>query len=506
MARIETEYAFVSGFWAHAAEETGYAARIAANVQPQHLEHQAPRVLYGLLSEGMLVEGGAATNNVELVQAAIRMCPPEEQGTISDIWHTATLHVKPPQLGAYVTSILAASTAREQRQLLTSAAQVATDHLHAHDYAAVSQTAEDAAMRLYAIGAERPGRARIRSREEISAELLAAIDAPAAGGVVWPWPRLTRVLGLLARGDVVGITGEAGAGKSTLLTALFAEWTRRNVPCIVFSTEMRAKFLNRAYAGLAGVPQLVAEQELFNPRDLAVLRMLSDMWGCSTEVVRVRCSDYAEKYRSVVKEWQSKPWEVVELADLSPEELMGHLRVIRRRYGGAQVVVMVDHMLNLRYEGGHDALQVGPASRRIRELCQEDQEGGLSAVLLYQPRKADTGAEDRAKFAPVSAGRVIGGVARVLDRHMSVYLRYVKTQPYGLTEWGTRPCAYDERGTPEFGGSEGEPGCKIDDEHVYIKVDKNRTGGPSPTQILDFHQPSGRIYEAAHQQEASRAA
>jgi hypothetical protein len=70
-----------------------------------------------------------------------------------------------------------------------------------------------------------------------------------------------------------------------------------------------------------------------------------------------------------------------------------------------------------------------------------------------------------------------------------------------FTPWGTPRCLLDTQGYPIFvppppEGLEHQDGAKLDDEHVYLKVDKRREGGEVPYTLI-FHTdgPSGRIFE-----------
>ena len=105
----------------------------------------------------------------------------------------------------------------------------------------------------------------------------------------------------------------------------------------------------------------------------------------------------------------------------------------------------------------------------------------MSGVLLFQPKKGEVGKEGIAAYRPVAAGAVKGAVASVLDVHFSPYRVLI-----------------DEDGKPCRPSRLGDDGVTDDSAHIYLKPDKNRTGGPSPTQILNFDAVSGRIWDEDH--------
>lgn len=481
MAKTETEYAFVLGFWQYAADPDAqsYATRIMSGVMPEHLEQPVLREVYATITDRMTQDLPTDPGDVQLYGELAKRC---SESPVLDGLH-ADVQIYPRQkLGHLVTEILESHNARRQRRTLTEATAEMDELLKSGLYAAARTKGESTALELLALGAERPGKRTLRSREELTKALLAAGEHGTPAGIAWPWPRLQRVLGFLPRGAVAGITGEPGTGKTTVLGNLFMEWTRRDVVCLVYSTEMRSKFLNRAYATEAGIPQRIAEQELFNVRDAKTLRILAREWGCDELTARTRTVAYWDQFKPVVEAWQEKPWEVVDISDLKPKDLMGFTRHIRRRYAGAHVVVMVDHMLNLAFdEREKAALYVGGVTTEFREMCQDDQDGGMSGVLLFQPKKGEVGKERLAAYRPVAAGAIKGAVASVLDVHFS---------PYRVL--------LDEDGKPTSPAKVGDEGTVDDSENIYLKPDKNRTGGPSPTQILRFDANCGRIWEEDH--------
>lgn len=483
MAKTETEYGFVLGFWKHSAdpESHNYVTRIMSGVMPEHLERPVLREVYAAVCDRMTQDLPVDPGDVAFYGELARRVGADGM-VLLDGLHADVQTYPHQKLGHLVSEILESHNARRQRELLKDASAEIDQLLEAGTYAAARSFGESTALRLLALGAERPGRRTLRSREELTAALLKAGEHGTPGGIAWPWPKLQRVLGFLPRGAVAGITGEPGTGKTTVLGNLFMEWTRRDVVCLAYSTEMRDKFLNRAYAAEAGIPQRVAEQELFNVRDSKTLRILAREWGCDELTARTRTVAYWDRFEPIVREWEGRPWEVVDISDLKPTDLIGFTRHIRRRYAGAHVVVMVDHMLNLEFsEVEKAALYVGPVTRQFRDLCQEDQDGGLSGVLLFQPRKGEVGREGHAAYKPVAAGAIKGAVASVLDVHFSPYRALV-----------------DEDGNGVDPRRMGDDGVRDDHEHIYLKPDKNRTGGPSPTQILRFDAVCGRIWEEDH--------
>ena len=70
----------------------------------------------------------------------------------------------------------------------------------------------------------------------------------------------------------------------------------------------------------------------------------------------------------------------------------------------------------------------------------------------------------------------------------------METSDNWTTPWGTQKAVLRADGRPKLAKPEAD-GAKLDDERVYVKIDKDRIGGEGPTIALEFDKPSGRIYE-----------
>jgi hypothetical protein len=123
--------------------------------------------------------------------------------------------------------------------------------------------------------------------------------------------------------------------------------------------------------------------------------------------------------------------------------------------------------------------------------------------MLFQPRKPAAGTT---QYGPIAGHQIRGhsSIWNELDVHISPFRMWVKTnEQLGRTHWGTVACDYEQgKPMPKLAKPESD-GAKLDDEHVYIKIDKRRVGGEGPTVMLHFDAPSGAVYEldTTHSQE-----
>src|SRR5690606_7821419 len=129
------------------------------------------------------------------------------------------------------------------------------------------------------------------------------------------------------------MTAYSGSGKSVWAANLAARWTRRGVPVIAFPTEMGERWVARAVAaetyGAQRVRQWVVEKR---------------QWSRATPEER-------ELYAEMITEYRTRPLEIVNRPNITPAQITAAVRVLRKRWSGRTVVVVVDHMHRLDYEG-----------------------------------------------------------------------------------------------------------------------------------------------------------
>lgn len=296
-------------------------------------------------------------------------------------------------------------------------------------------------------------------------------------GVTLPYPKLEEACGPWIPGDVVALPGYSGSGKSQLVANLVRLWVRRGVPVIAFPTEMRARWLSRILAADAEVRQWIAEKR---------------QWKRATD-------DEVMRYTAAMTELRERPLEIVNRSNISPAELLAATRVIRRRFAGRTVVVVADHMHRLNYEGEEPNKAVGPSTKLFKDFAENDREGGIIFVLLYQPRKPQIDV-----YRPIAAHEIRGDstVWNEIDTCVSPFRAWVKCDPVLKTPWGTPRTLVDPSGRPMLAKppklGKPEAGSKLSDEHVFIKIDKRRVGGEGPTISLNYDGPSGNIYELSN--------
>lgn len=292
-------------------------------------------------------------------------------------------------------------------------------------------------------------------------------------GVELPWDNLNQQIGPLVPGEILGITAFSGQGKTTLDANLFVGLAEAQIPQIVFSTEMGARWLSRAAAAFGWASQKNAEK---------------NMWGDDALGRR--------KYQSALQRMKEWEFEIVTVGNITPTEIANRTRVLRQRWPNQTVVVHIDHLHRLDYGRKDPNEAVGSATKLLKDMASEDRNGGMVVVALFQPRKPP---EIEFLYRPVAAHQIRGNsmVWNELDIHISPYRTHVKLDPLGgSTPWGT-PKAWTK-------GSDGMPvraleakdgETKIADEFLFVAVDKRRIGGPGDEVVLHFHAPSGRITE-----------
>lgn len=316
------------------------------------------------------------------------------------------------------------------------------------------------------------------TQEEIADHLLAKLSKDKPAGYNWPWPKLQKVMGIISPGKVIGVTAYSGNGKTMFVCNLFRELVIRGIPVIIFPTEMDLQWIERVVASLARVPKEYAEE--------------GDWRNASDEEIT--------RYRDAMQALIGLQWDIVQQPGISPAEIIARTRVLRRKYRGQQVVVIVDHMHRLDYPGGvsaDDALGAGKATADMKNSARSDRDGGLTYIPLFQPKKPR---EEADQFRPVSGATGIrghGSAYNEVDIHISPWRRVVKCTEAVRTEWGTPLAIYDkDTDIRPASGTFGEEGTKLDDEHVYLTVDKHRVRGASlETIMLNMHAPSGFMYE-----------
>lgn len=385
-------------------------------------------------------------------------------------------------LRTFGRKVLSRHRARSQEDLLYGAYQSTREALaNGQSVKSISDRVMDNLISLHSRLSEHGGPV---TQEEITRHLLAKLDSGKANGYSWPWPLLQKKVGLISPGKVYGITAYSGNGKTLLMCNLFRELVIRGTPVIVFPTEMDLQWMERVVATLARIPKEFAEE---------------GDWRTAT-------SEQMDRYREAMRAFVGLQWDIVQQPGISPAEIMARVRVLRRKYRGQQVVVIVDHMHRLDYGNvsADDAMGAGKATEQFKNMARADREGGLTWFVLFQPKKPE---EEAKQFRPVTGASGIrghGSAYNEVDLHISPWRRVVKCTEYERTEWGSPLAIYEkETDNKPARASFGENNSKVDDEHVYLTVDKDRIRGADlETLMLNLHAPSGYIYEQDYLRDA----
>lgn len=467
MARAETEAQFVALWWRDARHGKDSALRIMGHIRGEMLEHlplaDAYTYLTGRFAKGLDLDDLEAKADLTRI--------------LGKQWYQ-TIAAESQQRGSiasYVRQVLFNWRARRQASYLQDmadqAAQLVSDEVQEEE---PSKLAHEVMAKLASFHTTQGDLDQPVTQQEITdrarQRLLTRTDN---AGIAMPYSKIADHTGNLLPGDVVAIAGYSNSGKSLYAANLWRFFVTQQVPVIAFPTEMGLAWHARAVAAHSRTPQLVAERE---------------QWSLAT-------AEQIEAYDFGLRDLGQCPWEIVPKPSITVAEIIARTSVLRRRWPGQTVVLMVDHMHRLDY-GSEDAdAMVGRATREIRNWIKQDTEGGIIAILLYQPRKP---LDDLQLYRPVDGYRIRGKseVWNEIDFLLSPYRRWVKADPSPVnrTPWGGPGTLYNKDGWPQFTVPNKE-GSKLDDERVYIKIGKRRVGGEGPTAVLQVDAPSGHIYQ-----------
>lgn len=480
-----TEWEFVWRWWAHASHGNPVAAELLQYVPPEALwKDRFLREVYDYLGQ-QHAKGASVTDTTvtaHLLHIAKALGKHDEWARL-ERFALMQDPEDPEELRQHARSVIGLHRTRSQLDMLEGAALLTRQVLEGKEpggYLEARRYAEDLMQRLLTLHSKHAERGGPVTQEEIVTHLLQRVDPTRTPGIAWPWPMMNDLLGEIMPGDLIGLTAYSGNGKTLLIANLFLCWALADIPVIVFPTEMELRFLERVVAAFARVPKRFAEKGDWRTATPAQMR----------------------RYREAMRQLIGLPWDVVQQSSISPEEVVARVQVLRRKWRGRHVLVVVDHLHRLRYPPGvkpDDALGVADASQKLKNMALDDRDGGLSVLALYQPKQP----EDEAKrYRPVPMFGIRGhsGAPTELDVHFSCFRRVVRTTSARRTPWGTERALYEhETDAHPAAGEFGKPGTKLDDEHFYASKDKDRVNGVQGSHMdtigLHIHSPSGFIYE-----------
>lgn len=329
------------------------------------------------------------------------------------------------------------------------------------------------AMEVYA-DSKGSGHLGYASSDEVIEVLAERAHSGEDSGISFPWRKLEGHCGPMIPGEVVAITAYSGGGKSTFASNLMDRLMLERHPCIAFPTEMHLQWMERLFAGRAGVPQKRAEKRQWRGAE-----------------------DDLEKYMRVLHETKEagEPWKIVPRGQITPQEIATSVRILRREWPGRTVVVFVDHMHRLDYGEEKADEAIGDATQMFKNMATDDSEGGLIFVLLFQPKKPD---RENGEYSPTAGSRIRGHSSawNEIDIHLCPFRAYVEVNRHQENQWGTKRTKLLQNGFPKIvRPSATKQDRKVDDEHFFVKVDKRRIGGEGPTLVLNFNPVSGKIWQ-----------
>jgi replicative DNA helicase len=418
-----------------------------------------------------MAEAGVAVDGVSLMGHLIETAAMAEVGGSAHIEAVLALSSREDAFQSHLSKLAEKYAAREVAKVGEGILKAITGK---HKPQAII---ERAVARLSAVASLATSRQGMSTREEFIANERANMDRGPDTGVPMPYEKVSQFTGDLVPGDAVGVPGYSNSGKTLFVANLARYWAIRGYPSIWFPTESQEKFLSRVAAAHARIPQIYPER---------------NAWHQASPSERAA-------YESALDDLSQCPWGIVPQRMITPQEIIAQANARRREYDGQPVIVVVDHMHRLNYGGENPAFAVPKATQDLRNWAGDDRHGGIILVMLYQPKKPDL---DVSVYKPVSGYGISGSGLTMaeLDLIISPYRRWVKTSsewkhnPYHRTAWGTARGLTLNDGRPDFAKPEADD-AKVDDEHVYLKIGKRRTGGEGPTVMLNIDAPSGHIYQ-----------
>jgi len=462
MALVDHEAQFIAIFMHDALLGKDTAVRIVGHITPAMFEWEQMAEAYEFVATRF--SAGNPVDDLETETKLTEILGPAWYGTI------LAQSKRGGKIGDYTKRVLYNYRARKQAAFLAKASAEAARIVGVDDEKAAA-IADTTISKLATFHTTQGDSNKPVTRDEITQRGLDRLTKRGKSeGVAMPYTKLAEQTGNLLPGDVVAIAGYSNSGKSLLVANLWRMFGTMGVPTISFPTEMGLAWHARGVAAHSKVPQMIAERE---------------QWDTATP-------EQIEAYEFGLKDMGRCPWEIVDKSSIGVHEIIARASVLRRKWPGQTVAVIVDHMHRLDYGREEADFAVGAATRLIRNWAKEDDMGGIIPILLYQPRKP---ADEIELYRPVDGFRIRGKseVWNEIDILLSPYRRWVKVDTTKRTPWGTPACLYDQHGYPQFALPNTE-GAKLDDEHAYVKLGKRRVGGEGPTVMLSVDSPSGHIF------------
>lgn len=472
MSAIEIhELSFVGQYWSAAMAEDRAAWTAQSLIDPLMFADASLGALYGRISHKF-----AAGEPVGLEEITAVAREADQIQLLSLVIDVASHH---RTLMYHADKLFEAYRARRQLHLLRQGVEEAEKSLEKPERA--RKVADRITIALLDIFAQQPGEGKPQTRDELVDDQLRRMDQEEDRGITLPWPKMQDACGPWMPGEVIGLSGYSGSGKSTVTANLAMMLAKRGTPVIVFPMEMGEQWVSRAACTLSRFPQVLAEKGLFHKAT----------------------TEQRNRYRGWLEEMRTWPWEVVNRPNVTPAEVLSATRTLRRQWADRTVVVIIDHMHRLDYGDEEVDKMAGPATKAFKNFAKSDPVG-LVFFCLYQPRKPNT---DHDLYQPIYGHSIRGHSSswNEVDVHLSVYRSWGEVSPYGRTEWGDEAINLKQDGSPKIAKPFSE-GAVLNNEHCFLKPDKRRVGGEGPSFWLNFHKPSGQIFEYAIERQQDRLA
>lgn len=302
----------------------------------------------------------------------------------------------------------------------------------------------------------------------ITASLMGMLEAGKPRGWAWPWKALEESVGRLLPGKMWVVVGYSGSGKSA--------WLRNLALGLIFDASQE---VNVTYMAIEEGGEDVLGLMACARADVSYTRFGMGLGLAESELMALAgaTNDIYNTGRFTLN--RRKRW--------SPTELLAQTRVYAEE--GKADIIIFDHAHLIDYPGRTEKERDHAAGRFAEDLHALADELGFCAVVAYQPRKPETGADE---FRPVSIHdiRGTGRIINIVENTLSPFRPWLKWDG----AWGREEL--DAEGRPVFAKKPGEKGSRLARNYAFVQPGKRRIGGYGGGPVyLPFDSHSGKIHE-----------
>lgn len=357
---------------------------------------------------------------------------------------------------------------RRATLLLSRAAAAAEEHFIPLDKTLAELEAGLAALRAGA------GEGRVFDDKRVMAQAaMAYLEGDGRDGLPYGFLPLDRAVLPLLPGQLALLGGASGGGKSTVGRNIIRQWVKR-------------------YGCKVGVQTC----EMTGEEQLTALACMDADVSLEGYYRRTLTDDERRRFRVALEWWRDSDLLLVdEMGNLTPEAMFRRFR--RWREQGVTVFVL-DHLHRLNYgakSSGDDLrVPVAACARDLKSFCKDHEAIVLALVQYTKMRPHDEPSDEKIREAN-----------NILEEADVVHHAYRPLVAHERRRDGVLVPLTRETGLRYFDGDSDVPkGATLaaDDEHVYLKLGKQRRRTSSGLVRVPFNHATGAMYtETIHIEE-----